>query len=606
MPEKNRQLDRIEAQKNSLVLGLAGDADDELGPISFNAQTYGDGGARVTFQGYGIKLYDSDKNVLEFDNNYDGEPNYSPIAIGNTLYVEGIVPGISTLTVILKTQDGFTASDQLLIKVIPLNLTADDPAPSSDQHEICHKDKLIIAVNTNDSDGDGTIDLLDSNVPGGDPDLAMITLQTPYYAEESDISGGIINVTFPSNITANKSRDKTEGPAPTTYSLSELPVDIYLEGDVNSTGILDSMVMAEMTLDSGVKCRDEIRYTVVHLELKTITFTSDHGVLNNNDSNWTDSGTTYSEPEWIPDGPDPNTDPEQNNPISHTKNVKLTVDVAVKVAPSGLTFDLTGDGTNNYVDFTKIGLTSTGSDQVITIPADANLPNQVDILTKSIDWMIKLTDFDSYERDVGISGPHKVYVTYGTPAGSVVTEARMIWACGKAGGAISAENVADAMHNALGNVDPPYEPGEKASLGSGWPLLAGTTYGECDEQAGLMELTVEILGVSGNVRLVRASTNAGAGNCLDYEFRICPVHGFERLLLDFYGGGTPSNMNQFEGCCETAGSYYAVWPKVKATNDYAMLQALGGLGATQHYCWWDISISWWQPCNQPGSTPSIP
>jgi hypothetical protein len=366
------------------------------------------------------------------------------------------------------------------------------------------------------------------------------------------------------------------------------------------------MVMAEMTLDSGVKCRDEIRYTVVHLELKTITFTSDHGVLNNNDSNWTDSGTTYSEPEWIPDGPDPNTDPEQNNPISHTKNVKLTVDVAVKVAPSGLTFDLTGDGTNNYVDFTKIGLTSTGSDQVITIPADANLPNQVDILTKSIDWMIKLTDFDSYERDVGISGPHKVYVTYGTPAGSVVTEARMIWACGKAGGAISAENVADAMHNALGNVDPPYEPGEKASLGSGWPLLAGTTYGECDEQAGLMELTVEILGVSGNVRLVRASTNAGAGNCLDYEFRICPVHGFERLLLDFYGGGTPSNMNQFEGCCETAGSYYAVWPKVKATNDYAMLQALGGLGATQHYCWWDISISWWQPCNQPGSTPSIP
>jgi len=92
------------------------------------------------------------------------------------------------------------------------------------------------------------------------------------------------------------------------------------------------------------------------------------------------------------DGPDPDTDPEQNYPVSHTKDVKLTVDVAVKVAPSGLTFDLIGDGSNNYVDFTKIALTSTGSDQVITITADANLPNHVATLTESIAWTINLTN----------------------------------------------------------------------------------------------------------------------------------------------------------------------------------------------------------------------
>ena len=107
---------------------------------------------------------------------------------------------------------------------------------------------------------------------------------------------------------------------------------------------------------------------------------------------------------------------------------------------------------------------------------------------------------------------------------------------------------------------------------------------------------------------VMSRRNAGAGNCLDYENRspACPVHGSEKLLLDFYGGGTFDNMNQFEGCCETAGSYYAVWPKEKETNDYTMLQALGSRGLTQHYCWWNVSINWWQPCNQPDSTPPIP
>jgi hypothetical protein len=414
-------------------------------------------------------------------------------------------------------------------------------------------------------------------------------------------------VTIPANLNAWTTNDKTGGAAPTDYELTALPVDIYLEGKTASSAILDTEIKAEMTLNSGVKCRDSIKYTVVHLELKSIKFTSDHDVLNDNDANWTDSGTVYSEPEWIPDDSDPNTDPEQNNPISHTKNIKLATDITVKIAPSGLTFDLIGDGPNNYVDFTKTAITSTGSDQIVSVTADDNLVNQVDTLEKSISWTIKLTDFNpDYEHNAGTSGPHKMYITYGTPSGSVVTEKRMSWSCQKADGSTTDSEVADAIHNALGDVDPPYEPREKPSLGSGWPLLAGTTYGECDEQAGLMELAVELLGLSGDVRLVRASTNAGADNCLDYEFRTCPVHGFERLLLDFYGGGDPNNMNQFEGCCETAGSYYAVWPKQKATNDYTMLQALGTQGATQHYCWWDLSISWWQPCDQPGSTPSIP
>jgi hypothetical protein len=191
---------------------------------------------------------------------------YAANSLPGSLKVEGISTGEATLTATIITQDDDTAKDQLKIKVIPLNLVAVDPAPSSDKHEICHKDKLIICVNNNDSDGDDVNDLIDFFIPGGDPDLAKITLQKPSNAVDSDISGDI-TVTFPANINAFKNQDKTGGAAPTTYSLSDLPKDIYLEGATASSDILNSAVKVEMTLDSGVKCHDEIRYTVVHLEI---------------------------------------------------------------------------------------------------------------------------------------------------------------------------------------------------------------------------------------------------------------------------------------------------------------------------------------------------
>jgi len=561
---------------------LTGDQMDEIGTITINTYTYGDNQATVRFDsGYGdnIKLFKSQTEKVFFDFDYPAS-EFSD----TTLYVEGIESGTTTLTAILRTQEypkvdpgywPFQARDKIKIKVHRLNLKAVDPAPSGedederDRNEICDEN-LIIAVNNNDSDNDGIIDKDDPEIAGGDPDFAKITLHKPAVTSESDITGNI-TVTIPANLNAWTTNDKTGGAAPTSYALTALPVDIYLEGKIASSAILDTEIKAEMTLNSGVKCRDSIKYTVVHLELKSIKFTSDHGVLNDNDANWTDSGTVYFEPEWIPDDSDPDTDPEQNNPISHTKNIKLTADVTVKVAPLGLTFDLVGDGPNNYVDFTKAAITSTGSDQIVSITADDNLVNQVDTLEKSISWTIKLTDFNpDYEYNAGTSGPHKIYITYGTPSGSVATEKRVNWCCQEANGESTDGGVADAIHNSLGDVDPPYEPGEKPSLGSGWPLLAGTTYGECDEQAGLMELAVELLGLSGDVRLVRASTNAGAGNCLDQESKT--EGGIKKWLILDFDMGSGHNWNAFEGCCETAGSYYAVWPKHEATDDYDMLK----------------------------------
>jgi len=244
----------------------------EIGTIYLFAYTGGDTDASVTFDSSGIKLYDSSKNKLEF---YDGTEDtvYKIVDLGPLywIYVEGTLAGTPTLTATIETQDDYTAEDKLKIKVIPLNLIAVDPAPSSDQHEICHKDKLIICVNNNDSDNDGTVDLVDSEIPGGDPDLAHVKLEKPSNAVASDISGSI-TVTFPSTVTAWKSKDKTAGTVtiPASYSLSDIPengLNFYLEGTSASSDILDSSVTVEMTLDSGVKCHDEIRYTVMEIDV---------------------------------------------------------------------------------------------------------------------------------------------------------------------------------------------------------------------------------------------------------------------------------------------------------------------------------------------------
>ena len=124
-------------------------------------------------------------------------------------------------------------------------------------------------------------DWSDFSISGGDPELAKIRLEKPAGAVASDISGNI-TVTFPANMNAFLNQDKTGGPAPASYSFSALPVDIYLEGAAPSSDILDSKVKAEMTLNSGVKCHDEIWYTVIQVEIKNPT-DPNKGITNDSD-----------------------------------------------------------------------------------------------------------------------------------------------------------------------------------------------------------------------------------------------------------------------------------------------------------------------------------
>lgn len=344
----------------------------------------------------------------------------------------------------------------------------------------------------------------------------------------------------------------------------------------------------------------EVTVILYRVSLKSIEFISDHQEMNNNNSDWTGSGSPMSVPEW-------NTSPVTNVAISQSKNTQLSVKVTVKVEPAGLPFELIGVGSANYFNFHSSGYTSDGNFQYIQITSDASLPNMVKSISSSneISWYAKFTN-NNYYAPLGESGPHIVYVTYAVPIDTLtITEKRLSSTCAWATDAITDEDVANGIQNVLSS-DPPYDPGDgKNTITNGWELMAGgDTYGQCLQQANLMGYALNMQGISFQaIGLVRASTNAGAGNCLDYEDRnpSCPVHGPEKLNLDFSG-----TLNEFEACCNVAGFYYAVWPKLKATNDYTMLQLLGNGNVTQHYCWWDNSINYYHRCDQPNSIVPIP
>lgn len=192
------------------------------------------------------------------------------------------------------------------------------------------------------------------------------------------------------------------------------------------------------------ECGDSVataNAVAIKAELKSVEFTSDHGLLKKNPTTgsiWGDSNTSFEKPEWVAGS--------RNNPISHTKNTKITIKVKVKVEPAGIAFDLIGNGSDDYVDFEATGNTSTGADQEITLTAKANLPNQVCTLSKSIAWKIKV---GTLELSIGSSGAHKIYVTYGTPAGSAVTEKRIEAVCTYASGKSELKECADAVFDHL-------------------------------------------------------------------------------------------------------------------------------------------------------------
>ena len=253
-------------------------------------------------------------------------------------------------------------------------------------------------------------------------------------------------------------------------------------------------------------------------------------------------------------------------------------------------FDLLGDGPDNYVDFTKTGNVSTGGEQELTITAGASLPNQVNILVKTISWSIRTYGFTC---GTWSSGPHTNYVTYGTPTGTPPTEKRVSWVCSTASGATTTAAAANSLHTALVDYfDLHYFVFDYYS--TAWEVLAAVRGYDCLSLSCCMFDGLEMLGISGpSIQFVYGSSDSA---CTSEEQRTCPggTHGLETVKI--YAG----DWNNYFANCVLGGIWYP--GGVGGTWSSALSELRSILAVQGQYQAW----KWGTPpasCTNPGPHP---
>ncbi|MBI2901427.1 MAG: type VI secretion system tip protein VgrG [Planctomycetes bacterium] len=150
----------------------------------------------------------------------------------------------------------------------------------------------------------------------------------------------------------------------------------------------------------GESAEDELP---IKVEVVAVKFVSDHGLMKDRRGNFFNEGDPVPEPEWERG--------REMGRISHTKNRHLEIDATFQVDSGSLTGTLVGMG-GAFVSFRKENVTL-ASGQAVRMTSEEPLPDKVQSVLLRIEWRLEGTA----EGDVacGTSGPHRIYVTYGTP-----------------------------------------------------------------------------------------------------------------------------------------------------------------------------------------------
>ena len=101
--------------------------------------------------------------------------------------------------------------------------------------------------------------------------------------------------------------------------------------------------------------------TAVKVELKSLTFLSDHGLMRDNNIDFSASGIIFSEPEWV--------NGSNNYPISHTMDLNTIVKMEFEVLPSTLPstiFKIKGIGTKGFNFDVDVNLLGGNNEKTLT------------------------------------------------------------------------------------------------------------------------------------------------------------------------------------------------------------------------------------------------
>ena len=236
-----------------------------------------------------------------------------------------------------------------------------------------------------------------------------------------------------------------------SWPVADLPITRYVRGIEVSAAPRDVEFRLSYTGDGG-PCADTMRLTVVKVDLKSLTFTSDHGVLLDKNDNFEKGGASFGEPEW-----DADIRP-LGVPISHTMGEHVTVDVEVEISPLALPptqFALAGTGPPGF-NFADLPSLHGGQNVVLATSADT-VDEQFHWFAPSITWRIERAGRLFLETE---ASPKLVYVTMGAPRDTgadqhQATQIRMERAVQYAGavGSLNPHEIVAKVRDAAGTYD---------------------------------------------------------------------------------------------------------------------------------------------------------
>ena len=309
-----------------------------------------------------------------------------------------------------------------------------------------------------------------------------------------------------------------------------------------TSGTVNLKVCFRCTTTGAVTCKDAA-VTVVKIELKKLSFKTDHGMMRDNNSNYTASGSLFTKPDWDDAG--------KNNPISHTMNQNVGVDLEFLVTPSDApsrSYSIKGTGPTglNYEGTVDLG----GGTQVRPLTSTDKLENKIQKLMGSINWELKFNNASVHTRS---TGSHTVYLTIGTPrndgtTAGAVTQKRMERAVSQAAAAASLDphSITKKVIQAQGNFD------LNAAQVNEW--LVPDNGGDCQSIVRFARAVLDMINVPGTIlhRNVYARETApttgievdGATHGgLNTDVRMHPNGIWSLALMD---GSTPPGCNAFE------------------------------------------------------------